>query len=511
MPALRPSVAQITRPYDFLTASCIACICLILLLSGSGEWGEAQTPPPETLPPGTPPSGTLPPGTESVPVIAAPPPPPQERFLTPIPRSFNWISREVRPNPLLEGLLNLREGPPRLFLSVSLGEEYSDNFNFGQENGGGEEYRTSVTIGTAYRLESGASFVSLANTVSAHYDARAEDGEIGFANVALNAGHQIGRLSLALNDSFSRDDDVSEASPSGIRRQRRNFLRNRITPQMRYTFSPLTAGTLAYTNTFTLSDEEAQDSAVAHAVSTGLQHRFSRVVSGAISYSFSTGDSQDAGDSQAHDASADLGYLIDRLTSLSLHGFGRITDRRGTDPGLIDSRTYGFSVGIRRQLTSFLGLFASIGPTLVDRDNRDLRTLVNWQASLDGALPISRRVSLTLTTQQGVSDTQGEVDDVGLVLSQSVTLSLNYMVSLALRAALAGSYFRTELLENVKTDEVGRKENFWRAGVNVTYAFTRTLSLVAAYIHQQRDSTLANADFDENRVTVTLSSSFTVF
>jgi uncharacterized protein (PEP-CTERM system associated) len=168
-------------------------------------------------------------------------------------------------------------------------------------------------------------------------------------------------------------------------------------------------------------------------------------------------------------------------------------------------------VGVRRQFTSFLGVFAAIGPTLLDREGRDLRAFVNWQVSLDGALPISRRLSLTLTTQQGIQDTQGEVDDVGIVLSQSVTLSLNYVVSRTLRASLGGSYVRTELLEDVRTDEFGREVNFWRAGAGMTYAITRTLSLAAAYTYQQRDSSLAADDFTENRVTVTLSSSFPVF
>jgi Putative beta-barrel porin 2 len=457
------------------------------------------------------------PAAEPVPVIAEPPPPPQEQRLAPVPETFSWMRREVRANPLLEGLLALQEQPSQLFLSVTLSEEYSDNFNAGntdniaaQEQEAREEYRTSLGIGTSYRIASGASFVALANTINAHYDALAGEGDVGFANLSLNAGHRTGPLSLALNESFLRDDDVGEASPAGTRLQRQTFLRNSISPQVHYTLSLLTAVDLAYANTVTFGGEADQDNAVTHTISTGLQHRFSRVVNGAVDYGFTTGTSQDAADTQAHAVSAKLGYLIDRLTSLSLQGFGRITDRSN---GGTDSQTYGFTVGLRRQLTSLMGFFVSLGPTLLDREGQGQRLFFNWQANLDGALPFLRHASLALTTQQGVNDTTGAVDEVGIVLSRSVGLNLSYLVTRNLHTLLSGSYVHTEFLEDVGAPGSfqGRKDNFWRAEARVTYALTRTISLAAAYLYQRRDTNLPNADFDENRVTLTVSSNFVVF
>ena len=64
-----------------------------------------------------------------VPVLASPPPSSQERLLSPVPTQFDWIQRQVRPNPLMEALLTLRGSPSRLFLSATLSEEYSDNFS----------------------------------------------------------------------------------------------------------------------------------------------------------------------------------------------------------------------------------------------------------------------------------------------------------------------------------------------------------------------------------------------
>jgi uncharacterized protein (PEP-CTERM system associated) len=100
-----------------------------------------------------------------------------------------------------------------------------------------------------------------------------------------------------------------------------------------------------------------------------------------------------------------------------------------------------------------------------------------------------------------------------MVLSQSATLRLHYTVSFSLREALFASYTRTKLLEDIGTRESvqGRKENFWRAGVRVSYALTRTVSLAAEYLYQRRDSNLADTEANENRVTVSLSSGFPIF
>jgi hypothetical protein len=370
-----------------------------------------------------------------------------------------------------------------------------------------------MNIGTVYRLESGRSFVSLANSVSARYEARSGENEIAFANLSLSAGHQLSRLSLALSDSFLRDDDPGRASPSGIRRGRRTFLRNRVSPQMRYAFSRRTSIDLAYTNTLVESTGDlGRDDSLSHAITADLQHRLSRSLTTNISYTFTTDDSEAAADTQAHSATAELGYVLTRRTNISLRAFGSVTDRRG---GGTDSRTYGGSVGVYRQLTSFLSAFVSLGATVLERENENDKVFINWQVNLDGALPVflTRRTILTLTSQQSVDDTVGEVDNVGVVLNQAVSLSLSHTASRYLRALLFVNFSRTELLESaIGTMESirGRVDNFWRAGARVSYALTRVLSLSVAYLYQRRSSNLAGSDFDENRVTLALSGSFSV-
>ena len=190
---------------------------------------------------------------------------------------------------------------------------------------------------------------------------------------------------------------------------------------------------------------------------------------------------------------------------------GCITDR---SEGGTDSVSYGTSFGIRRQLTSFLGVFVSIGTTVFDRQGRDPRAYPTWQVALDGALNISRRTSLTLTSQQSIDDTSDEVDSVGIVQRQGVTLSLNHTFTQTLLGTMFVNFTRTEQLEgNVGTSEStpGRDDNFWSAGARASYVLSRAVSLSLEYLHEHRASTEAGGDFDENRLTLSISSGFAVF
>jgi uncharacterized protein (PEP-CTERM system associated) len=101
-----------------------------------------------------------------------------------------------------------------------------------------------------------------------------------------------------------------------------------------------------------------------------------------------------------------------------------------------------------------------------------------------------------------------------MVLRQAVTLSLNHSFTQALLATLYVSFTRTEQLEeNVGTSEArqDREDSFWRAGVRASYALSRVMTLSLAYLYQYRDSNQGGGDFDENRVTLALSSGFSLF
>lgn len=448
----------------------------------------------------------------------------RERVLSPIPKQFDWVDREVRPNPLLETLLGLREdGPPRFMLSATLAEQYSDNY-FQTESETREEYRTSANIGTVYRLEGPQSFISLANAFNANYEARSEKSDIGFVNFTASAGYQLPRLSFALSDSFVRDEDTEVASSSGIRggtsssdmrSGKRTFLRNRFSPQLRYALTRLTSVAFRYVNTFVESEGgDPGDDSMGHELATDIQHRFSRLWSGGLHYAFAYDSRDGAADTQSHNASIGMGYMLDRRTHVALSAFASVVDRSG---GGEDSQTYGASINLRRQLTAFLEAFVAVGATAFDRDGLDPEFHANWQVGAEGTLPFSPQTSLSLTGRQEVRDTAGDVDSVGVVLSRSISLSLNHRVTRFLFASLFASFNRTEFLEDsIGTTESelveDREDTFWRAGTRLSYALTRMLSLSLEYFYRQRESNVPDGqrDYDENQLTFTISGNFSL-
>jgi len=246
---------------------------------------------------------------------------------------------------------------------------------------------------------------------------------------------------------------------------------------------------------------------------------FTRALSGTVNYSFSSVDSDESGTTQSHTALTVLTYRLSAKTSTSLQTFGTITDRSAGEP---DSRLYGASMGVRRQLTPSLAAFVAIGPSVLEREGRGTRVFPNLQANLDGTLPLTRRTTLTFSAGQSIQNTAGKVDDVGVVLNQSANLALSHAVSRDLQTSLLAGYTRTELLEDTRTCESGqgRQVNSWTAGARISYALTRLLSLAVSYGYQHRDSNVPSSNFnqcqfgtnfDENRVTVSLTAAFPVF
>jgi len=147
------------------------------------------------------------------------------------------------------------------------------------------------------------------------------------------------------------------------------------------------------------------------------------------------------------------------------------------------------------------------------RQGEKQKLRANWQLSLDSPIPLSPYLILTITTNQSVVDTIGEVNNVGLVLRQVAAARLTYIPSAVWTAALLIDYSRNELLETSGSTGGGQGQidNLLSASVTASYALTRVVSLTGAYLYQRRDSNQAGNNFDENRVTIAVTGRFSIF
>jgi hypothetical protein len=407
----------------------------------------------------------------------------------------------------------------RFQVSASLYETVSDNFEH-RPGSHRTASRTGVVLGTVYRLDNGQNFISLANTVRAFYEAPTDRGEIGFANLTLNAGYQLLPWSFGLTENFTRDDNAARDATTSLLRPQQKFIRNTVTPQVRYDITPLTAVTLAYTNTVVVDEEGNEDTTISHSVTPSLQHRFSPVLTGSASYTFTTSNDVEASGRNFHRFRTNLAYDFDRITSGILSAFTLFA--QDVAPGEI-ARSYGASIGIRRVLFGTVSILGSIGPTVYKREGESERIRAKWNLSLDGPIPLfaTPSLTLTLTTNQTVTDTTGEVNDVGVVLRQLVAARLSYTPSASFAAGLFAEYTRNQFLEGSTTAGTAQGEttNFWSAGLTASYALTRVISITGIYRYQHQTSSLPSSTsalsgsqgFTENRVTIAVTGTFPVF
>ena len=412
------------------------------------------------------------------------------------------MNREDPAPLLLESQIGPLETPYSLDFLVSLGQTFSDNFE--QEEEPHAEYRTSLTLETVYRYERGPGFLSLANSLSGNYDARAEEVSFGFVNFTLNTGYRLPRVQLALSNHFVRSDDLEEPSAPGVRDTRGVFWRNTLSPQIRYTWSRRTSLGLGYTNTIVLNEEEEEGEeegdSITHAVTTDVEHQFSRSWAGRLSYAFTYTDEENVDPVGSHTASAGADYLFSRSLSFLFEAFGA-TFRGGNDDE-DNADSLGATIGARYRLARDLGLIAAVGVVGFNDANDGTRVFATWEAGLDGTWQITRTTGLTFTTTQGIENTGGEVDFVGLVLRQTVALQLDHNLSRRLQLSLLGDYTYTEVLASSEESDEGRKDHFWSTGARALFNLTPRWSLAVDYFYRRLDSSQNEEDFEENRVMI---------
>ena len=457
----------------------------------------------------------IPPPSRPTTVPLRPPPSPQERLLSPVPQQFDWMRRESPSNPLLESIIGPQGTETRLSFALTLSGEYSDNFRAGGNRLEGEEsednIRTALTLGTLYRRERmqeerTQSFVSLANTVSANYDTSNENAEIGFTNFSLNTGYAWPRVAFAVSDNLILDDDQFRFT-QGLESGRRRFLTNNFSPQMNYSLSRLSSITAGYTNRVVVDLEDNRIDSISHSISPGLLYRFSRRITGSVSYRLRYIDQYSGeNDGLSHNIDTSLGWVFSASTDF-LFGLGVLLRE--------DSTSVRLSVGVNRQLSPNWTLFVSAGPSYVSRTTQDAGIedetqdiVANWNVSLSGK--IAAQTSLALTTAQSIDDTSGDLSDQGLVLRSTAALSLSHTLFDNLHSALSINYGRNDPLEDSASNTTSQSQDdqFVIASLSGTYGFTPTLLLSLRYQYERRFSDNEADDFQRNRILLALSATF---
>ncbi len=390
-------------------------------------------------------------------------------------------------------------------MAISLKEEFSDNFDQ-EDNNPQRESRTTLTLGTRYRATGKGRYLSFANTINANYQASNRILNLGFANLALDVGYEFPRLSLALRDTFVRDDSLEEASSTGTRSERNTFWRHSFAPRVRFKLSRLATFELAYTNTL-VAEEGNEVTDVTDRVKATFQQQLTRVLRGRFSYTFTRNDDNSSDPAYDFTIAADAAYTLTRNLSFDLQTSWSYSNREPEDT---DSLRYGGNISVRYRLLPELSLVIGAGISAFDDEEGDSELVFTWQLGLNGIWEIVPGTRLRLTSGQSIVNTQGDVEDVGIVRRLTFNARLEQDISRFLRLQLLASTAFTETLEATDDSEFedDRKEFFWTTGANLLYQLTRTWALALQYEHRRRDANRADDEFAENRVLFSVTGGF---
>lgn len=324
-------------------------------------------------------------------------------------------------------------------------------------------------------------------------------------------GYDFPRVSLSLQDSFVRDDNLELATETGTSRERETFLRNSLTPRVQLKLNRFATFELAYTNTLVFEEGGQADSdsgdSVTDSIQVKLNNKFTRTLSGGLGYTFTRDDDASSDPSYEFTMDANATYVLTSNLALKAAGSWSYINREPEDT---DSLRYGGNITAQYRLTPELSLNIGVGATVFDDEDGDPETFLNGQLSLNGTLEIIPGTRLRLTSSQGITNTQGEVENSGIVLRRRFSANLDQDISRTMLLSLFATMAFTEFLEQTSADgsDDNRKEFFWTAGARIAYQLTRTLSLNLQYQHRQRDAQLAEDEFVENRVLFSLRAGF---
>ncbi len=495
----------------------VAVLLALPVFSAAPAAGQTPSSPPASGQSGTPATpgqpGGQPSGPASTPTTPAlgpdgrpyvppsPPPPSQTR----IPGAFDM------------SLIPL--DAPRLSFSstVSLSEEYSDNFHL-TERGRVENFRTSLSASGTATLNYPNTQGSLTTRLSGAHDSAAPDDDSYsfFPSFTGTLQHTFNpRMRLVVSDTFVREDDPWLSDSTGLRGERDTFSKNTFSISFSWLID-IVQTQVYYRNSLFFGDEQTMSHIFGATASMPVGALYA--VSGG--YEFTTRDTtgDDTGDFSgqtfAHRVFGSVSRSLGTFTSVGVSSSFTWIDSE------TDSRIGNISLFAAHGVPGGFSVSGSVGYSVFDSDGaEDLnhRFSANIVASYRFA-----RATISAGYSQDFRQTADEGEDFGLVFSRTAFVAFSYAITPFVTATARGQYSESEAVEGGDSGIAPQKT--YRAGASISWRILTWLSLTGAYTYTKRDvdsnasvNTTGragenpernNQSSTENRATVTLTAHF---
>ena len=155
-------------------------------------------------------------------------------------------------------------------------------------------------------------------------------------------------------------------------------------------------------------------------------------------------------------------------------------------------------LGYSQQINEKTAVDVAAGYSSAKADNRTNSDGFYYSLSLNRSL---ERGNFSLSGAGGFQDEQFNGEPLGLSKFWSLKSSLNYQLAEKITSALYALFDNNKYIESVPDLE----DDSYEAGGSLTWSFSQYYLASLRYVFHKLDSNLANRDYEDHRIYVTLS------
>lgn len=406
--------------------------------------------------------------------------------------------------------------------SISLIEEYSDNFNL-TERDKESNFRTILAPGLRLLINTPVTRGVIAYTFSPAYDTSRDDFSFFHSLLGQVVWQANPRWTLTLADTFTRSDEAAQADRLALRQERRKFTSNTVALTSDYLI-----GTVATRQSYQWSlfnnDDGADTSShilaasatvpvyQVHAITGGYEFLTSETSGGSEGAVTGFGGSTEDFDVTGHRVTASGSRRLNPLTLVGLttsYAWRDVT----SDVRSRDFQLWNASLFMDHLLPGRLLLRGNIGVSGVSVDSGDsLGPLLSTATSLTYWFGPAEA---TLAVDRGYSETFAGGENFGLVETEGITASLTYPFTPVLSGTVSGFFRHNDFTDIASEQQSGRETESWGGTVGLALQLLRNIlvDLSYAYVNHVAFGSGASGfgggnDYTENRVRASLRLSF---
>lgn len=368
-----------------------------------------------------------------------------------------------------------------------------------------EEWSTSFSPSLSIASTSRRDTLTLNYSPSYAYNYRTDKGHFEHSLSLVDERALSERWHLSVHDSFEKSDDSTlgrdETQDTSYRvNLSENLSRNRYWANYfgfsnSWQYRQNSSLAVSYNHSILENDGPYQDFQ-RHGASISVDHEINRQWQAGASYSYTLGDF-DQYDSRQHNTDARLTYWLTPHKSIYGQGSFRTTDYSNDKSGY---DTIGARLGYSQQIDQRSDIDFGAGYSSTDREEG------NSTSAFDYTLAYRRQLekgSFSINGGGGFDDQQFNGENDGLSKFWSIKSVFGYQLADKLSSSLYALYRNDKYIEQI----LARNDNSCEAGGSLDWSFSHWYTASLRYVYHKLNSDMANRDYDDHRLYLTLSAS----